>query len=248
MLKQKITTIAFDADDTLWRNEDLFRHSQEHFVALLERYHSKEYILEQLNSVQVRNLANFGYGIKGFTLSMIETAIELTEGRISGYEIHQIITLAKEMVSSPIEVLPGIEDLLKELQGKCQLMVITKGDLLDQESKVARSGLSHYFDWYEVVSNKDPQTYSRLIQRLQLQASELLMIGNSMRSDILPILDVGAHALHIPYHTTWAHELVSDEELKKYGAIPVVTDAGEISRWLEKNVILNGERCPDESS
>lgn len=239
MPKKTISTIAFDADDTLWRNEDLFKHSQQHFVAMLERYHSKDYILEQLNTVQVRNLANFGYGIKGFTLSMIETAIELTEGRISGYEIHQIITLAKEMVASPIEVLPGIEELLQELQGKCQLMVITKGDLLDQESKVARSGLSHYFDWYEVVSNKDVQTYSKLFRRLQLQPNELLMIGNSMKSDILPVLDVGAHVLHVPYHTTWAHETVSEEDLEKYEAIPTVSSSEDIAAWLEKHVLLN---------
>ncbi len=240
MQKQKISTIAFDADDTLWRNEELFKHSQHHFVSMLEAYHSKEYILEHLNTVQVRNLANFGYGIKGFTLSMIETAIELTEGRVTGYEVHQIITLAKEMVASPIEVLPGIEDLLESLQGKCQLMVITKGDLLDQESKIARSGLSQYFDLYEVVSNKNEETYRKLFNRLQIPADEILMIGNSMRSDILPVLDAGGLALHVPYHTTWDHELVSESKLGKYGPIHQVSSAEEISLWLEQHINLKG--------
>ncbi|RDL45932.1 HAD family hydrolase [Marinomonas piezotolerans] len=239
MLKTPITTIAFDADDTLWRNEDFFQTTQQSFVNLLSAYHSKEYILEHLNSVQVRNLANFGYGIKGFTLSMIETAIELTDGRISGYEIHQIIKLAKEMLSSPVDVLPGIEALLKSLKGRCQLMVITKGDLLDQEGKIARSGLSRYFDFYEVVSKKDRATYENLFQRLQISLSDVLMIGNSVRSDILPILDAGGHALHVPYHTTWSHEEVQDHELTDYPQISRVDDATQIQQWLESNIQLS---------
>jgi len=140
--KPIITTIAFDADDTLWRNEDVFLSTQQHFVEMLSSYHSKEYILERLNEVQISNLSNFGYGIKGFTLSLIETAISLTEGRITGYEVHEIIQLAKQMLAAPVHMLPGIEELLRSLKGKCQLMVITKGDLLDQEGKLARSGLS----------------------------------------------------------------------------------------------------------
>lgn len=241
MPKPNITTIAFDADDTLWRNEEVFLSTQKTFVQMLEPYHPSEYILERLNEVQVENLSNFGYGIKGFTLSMIETAIVLTEGRITGYEIHEIITLAKQMLAAPIELLPGIETLLKSLKGKCQLMVITKGDLLDQEGKLARSGLSDYFDWYEVVSNKNTSSYLKLFESLQIEPSELLMIGNSMRSDVLPVLDAGAHALHVPYHTTWSHEEVSDEELAQYPKISSVASAGEIQGWLHEQFTLVGE-------
>ncbi|MBM6550027.1 HAD family hydrolase [Marinomonas ostreistagni] len=233
MSTPQLKTIAFDADDTLWRNEDLFHSSQDYFVQMLEKYHSKEYILEHLNSIQIANLSNFGYGIKGFTLSMIETAISLTEGRITGYEIHEIITLAKQMVASPVELLPGVEELLQSLQGRCQLMVITKGDLLDQEGKLARSGLAQYFDLYEVVSNKKESNYQRLFERLQLKPSETLMIGNSLRSDILPVLNVGGHALHIPYHTTWSHEQVTQAELDAYQPIATVRSAEDVLSWLD---------------
>lgn len=239
MSKPELKTIAFDADDTLWRNEDLFCSAQAYFVAMLEKYHSKEYILEHLNGIQIDNLANFGYGIKGFTLSMIETAISLTEGRVTGYEIHEIIGLAKEMVASPVEILPGIEPLLQELKGRCQLMVITKGDLLDQEGKLARSGLAEYFDLYEVVSNKKESNYRRLFERLQLTPAETLMIGNSLRSDILPVLGVGGHALHIPYHTTWSHEQVTAEQLAAYEPIASVSSAHEVSHWLKTNFTLS---------
>ena len=239
--KPIITTIAFDADDTLWRNEDVFLSTQQYFVEMLSSYHSKEYILERLNEVQISNLSNFGYGIKGFTLSLIETAISLTEGRITGYEVHEIIQLAKQMLAAPVHMLPGIEDLLRSLKGKCQLMVITKGDLLDQEGKLARSGLSEYFDWYEVVSNKKVANYQKVFESLQLSPSEVLMIGNSLRSDVLPVLDAGAHALHVPYHTTWSHEQVTDEELKQYPDIQSVSSASEIENWIRIHFQLSGE-------
>ena len=238
MSKPVLTTIAFDADDTLWRNEDVFQSAQAYFVQMLERYHSKAYILERLNSVQIDNLGNFGYGIKGFTLSMIETAISLTEGRVTGYEIHEIITLAKQMVSSPVDLLPGVESLLQSLQGQCQLMVITKGDLLDQEAKLARSGLAQYFDLYEVVSNKKAANYTRLFERLQLNPEQTLMIGNSLRSDILPVLEVGGHALHIPYHTTWSHEQVTDAELAAYAPIATLDSAESVYAWLHTHFTL----------
>lgn len=241
MTKPIISTIAFDADDTLWRNEDVFLSTQKYFVDMLSPYHSKEYILERLNEVQIQNLTNFGYGIKGFTLSMIETAISLTEGRVTGYEIHEIISLAKEMLAEPIELLPGIEALLTSLKGRCQLMVITKGDLLDQEGKLARSGLNPYFDWYEVVSNKNVAAYKKLFSDLQIKPNELLMIGNSLRSDVLPVLDAGAHALHVPYHTTWSHEQVTAEELSRYPAISTVTSASEIEAWILANFTLSGD-------
>lgn len=241
MQKPILTTIAFDADDTLWRNEDVFLSTQEYFVQMLESYHSREYILERLNEVQIENLSNFGYGIKGFTLSLLETAIVLTEGRVTGYEIHEIIQLAKQMLAAPVQLLPGIEQLLQSLKGKCQLMVITKGDLLDQEGKLARSGLSEYFDWYEVMSNKKIANYQKVFEDLQLNPSEVLMIGNSMRSDVLPVLDAGAHALHVPYHTTWSHEQVTEAELANYPMIPTVASAEEVEAWIRANFSLSGE-------
>ncbi|GAB3476006.1 HAD family hydrolase [Marinomonas epiphytica] len=214
-----LTTIAFDADDTLWRNEDIFVSAQDEFVRLLLGYHDDQFIRQHLAKVQIKNLNDFGYGIKGFTLSMIETAIELTEGRITGKEIHQVIELARRMLASPIEVLPGVEKVLAQLHGKYRLMVITKGDLLDQESKVAKSGLAKYFDLVEVVSEKNPVTYQSLLNKHKIELEEFLMIGNSMKSDVLPIYDLGGQAIHIPYHLTWDHEVVDDAFLTDYPKI-----------------------------
>ncbi|TPE55533.1 HAD family hydrolase [Maribrevibacterium harenarium] len=230
-----LDTIAFDADDTLWRNEDFFLDAQQKFVDLLSAYHDEAYIRTQLHQVQIRNLSHFGYGIKGFTLSMIESAIELSDGRVTGYEIHEIIRLAKAMVAAPIHLLEGVEDLLRQLRGKVRLMVITKGDLLDQEGKFARSGLEAYFDHYEVVSDKTASTYQRLFEKYQIEPSLFLMIGNSLRSDVLPVLDAGGHALHVPYETTWQHETVAEAELEQYGPIPQCVNMGAVSDWLSRS-------------
>jgi putative hydrolase of the HAD superfamily len=229
-----IKTIAFDADDTLWRNEEIFIHAQDEFINLLLPYHDETYIRTHLNDVQISNLENFGYGIKGFTLSMIETAITLTEGRVTGSEIHEIIQLSKCMLSSPVELLPNVEKVLSSLKGQFQLFVITKGDLLDQESKLARSGIADYFDAIEIVSDKNANTYEQIIQRHKLSAKNFLMVGNSMKSDILPVLDIGAHALHVPYHSTWAHEEVSDDVLLNYPQLESLADISEVIVWLEK--------------
>ncbi len=229
-----IKTIAFDADDTLWRNEEIFIHAQDEFINLLLPYHDETYIRAYLNDVQISNLENFGYGIKGFTLSMIETAITLTEGRVTGSEIHEIIQLSKCMLSSPVELLPNVEKVLSSLKGQFQLFVITKGDLLDQESKLARSGIADYFDAIEIVSDKNANTYEQIIQRHKLSAKNFLMVGNSMKSDILPVLDIGAHALHVPYHSTWAHEEVSDDVLLNYPQLESLADISEVIVWLEK--------------
>lgn len=233
--KPTVTTIAFDADDTLWRNEDLFLSAQQEFVSMLTHYHDEQYILAHLGEVQVRNLTHFGYGIKGFTLSMIETAIELTEGRVTGSEVHSIIELARRMLEAPIKLIPSIEQVLSELKGKYQLMVITKGDLLDQEGKVARSGLAHYFDAIEVVSHKTSDAYDKLLNKHHIDKSQFLMIGNSLRSDVLPILDIGAKAIHIPYHTTWAHEEVSDSVLAQYPNLVTLDDVSLLPEWLSRH-------------
>lgn len=227
-----LTTIAFDADDTLWRNEDIFIHAQDEFIRLLSPYHDDNYIRSHLNEVQIKNLEHFGYGIKGFTLSMIETAIELTQGRVTGNEIHEIIQLAKCMLASPVDLLPNVSQVLEDLQGKYRLMVITKGDLLDQESKLARSGIADVFDAIEVVSDKTSDVYQQILQRHKIAAEEFLMVGNSLKSDILPVLDVGGQALHIPYHSTWDHELVTESTLLRYPQLGALRDISQLIDWL----------------
>lgn len=234
-----IKAIAFDADDTLWRNEDIFIHAQDEFINLLLPYHDEAYIRAHLGEVQIKNLEHFGYGIKGFTLSMIETAIELTEGRISGNEIHEIIQLAKCMLASPVDLLPNIERVLSQLKGKYRLLVITKGDLLDQESKLSRSGIADYFDGIEIVSDKTSDAYLQILQRHQISAENFLMIGNSLKSDVLPVLDLGAQALHVPYHSTWDHEKVTDDTLLRYPQLEALSDIDQLISWLNSSTREN---------
>lgn len=208
-----ITAIAFDADDTLWHNERIFISAKEKYKRLLANYHDANWIEQRLDETESRNIAHFGYGIKGFTLSMIETAVELTEGRIKGGEIQQIIEYAREMMNSPIEVLEGVRETIEEIADKYALLVITKGDLFDQEIKIARSGLGDYFRHVEIVSEKRTATYENILTKHQIQKPEFVMVGNSLRSDILPVIELGARAVHIPYESEWFHDRVSDEEL-----------------------------------
>ena len=198
--------IAFDADDTLWHNETLFTMTQDKFTKILEPYHEEEWIRQKLYETEIRNLALFGYGVKGFTLSMIETAIQLTEGRISGREIQVLLDEAKAMLSAKVETLPHVEEVIIKLQHDYRLMLITKGDLFDQESKLARSGLGDRFQMVEVVSEKNEETYRGLLERYGLEPSRFLMVGNSLKSDVAPVVGVGGNAVHVPYKTTWAHE------------------------------------------
>lgn len=208
-----IKTIAFDADDTLWHNERIFLSTKEKYKELLSNYHDKDWIEERLDATEMRNIKHFGYGVKGFTLSMIETAVELTEGRVKGNEIQKIITFARQMLASPIEILEGVEKTIKTLSEDYHLMVITKGDLFDQEIKLARSGLGDYFDDVEIVSNKVSEVYKKILKNYEIKPNEFVMVGNSLRSDILPVLEVGGNAVHIPYETEWFHEMVPNEEL-----------------------------------
>jgi putative hydrolase of the HAD superfamily len=225
-----IDIIAFDADDTLWHNESLFTVTQSKFKQLLSAYHSDEWIEEKLNETERRNIEHFGYGIKGFTLSMIETAIELTEGRISGAEIEQIIGYAKAMLRAPVELLDGVRETISQLAGAYQLMLITKGDLFDQESKIARSGLGDYFSHVEIVSEKSSGVYRTILAKHQLAAQRFLMVGNSIKSDILPAIEAGLRAVYVPYHTTWVHERVSDYdasgfyEIAHLGLLPALLE------------------------
>ncbi|HCG00245.1 MAG TPA: haloacid dehalogenase [Chloroflexi bacterium] len=201
----KVTAIAFDGDDTLWHNERFFTVTQERFANLLLPY-AGEGVLERLHATEMRNLRLFGYGIKGFTLSMIETAIEASNGEARSSDIKTVLQWGKEMLQNPIELLEGVKEAIESLRERYRLMLITKGDLFDQESKIARSGLADLFWQVDIVSEKDLETYRRLLSRHAITPDEWLMVGNSVRSDILPAVEIGARAVHIPYHTTWVHE------------------------------------------
>jgi putative hydrolase of the HAD superfamily len=207
-----IEIIAFDADDTLWHNEARYRDTEAEFRRLLERYHGPEWIDERLYETEMRNLPHFGYGIKSFVLAMVETAIELTEGRITAPEIQQVIELGRSMIAAPVELLDGVRETVSELARDHDLMIITKGDLLEQESKIERSGLREHFGRIEIVSRKDRATYERIAVRHALRPDAFLMVGNSVRSDVLPVLAMGGRAVHIPYWTTWRHEVADAAE------------------------------------
>ncbi|NVN19894.1 HAD hydrolase-like protein [Muricauda sp. HICW] len=209
-----IKTIGFDADDTLWINETYFRDTEEKFAELLEGYETKNKIDQELFKMEMANLDIYGYGIKGFMLSMIESALDLSNNKVSQETIAQILELGKDMISHPVELLDGVEEVLSKLMGKYRLIVLTKGDLLDQERKLEKSGLSQYFHHVEVLSDKKESNYKNLLEHLNIDVSEFLMIGNSLKSDVLPILNIGAQAVHVPFHTTWAHEMVSEDEMQ----------------------------------
>ncbi|WP_424989215.1 HAD family hydrolase [Flagellimonas sp.] len=208
-----IKTIGFDADDTLWVNETYFRDTEEKFAELLEGYETKNKIDQELFKMEMANLDSYGYGIKGFMLSMIESALDLSNNKVPQETIAQILKLGKKMISHPVELLDGVEEVLAKLSGKYRLIVLTKGDLLDQERKLERSGLSQYFHHVEVLSDKKESNYKNLLDHLNIDVKEFLMIGNSLKSDVLPILNIGAQAVHVPFHTTWAHEMVSEDEM-----------------------------------
>lgn len=203
-----IKVIAFDADDTLWVNEPYFLETERKFCRLMEDYLSHHAVAKELFRTEVENLSLYGYGIKGYILSMIETAIRISGKKMSVELVEKIMEYGKEMLAKPIELIDEVEDTLKALHGKYKLVVATKGDLKDQHRKLHDSGLGHYFHHIEVMSDKQQIDYIKMINRLDIKPHELLMIGNSLRSDVIPVLEIGGHACHIPFHTTWAHETV----------------------------------------
>ena len=203
-----IKVIAFDADDTLWINEPYFQETENKFCALLEDYLPHHTLAKELYKTEIQNLPLYGYGVKGFMLSMIETAMRVSNKTLNIEVLEKAILYGKELLEKPIEILEGVEEVLKALKGKYRLVVATKGDLLDQERKLKKSGLEHYFHHIEIMSDKQEPDYRKLIKHLDIQPTEFLMIGNSLKSDVMPVLSIGGHAVHIPYHTTWAHEQV----------------------------------------
>lgn len=219
-----IEVIAFDADDTLWVNETYFREAEERFTTLLSGFETKNKIDQELFKIEMKNLDAYGYGVKGFVLSMIEAALELSNNRIDQKVINQIITIGKEMLEKPIELLEGVEETLKTLSTNYKLILATKGDLLDQERKLEKSDLLKYFHHIEVLSEKKPENYKKLLAHLEILPSKFLMVGNSLKSDVLPLLEIGASAIHIPFHTTWAHEVV-EHNGDGFKTISKLTDA-----------------------
>ncbi|MEP2237064.1 MAG: HAD family hydrolase [Maribacter sp.] len=220
-----INVIGFDADDTLWVNETYFRDTEDKFANLLEKYETKNKIDQELFRTEIKNLDLYGYGVKGFMLSMIECALELSNNEVSTKTLGALLDLGKDMITQPVELLDGVEDVLKSLKDRYRLIVLTKGDLLDQERKLERSGLSEYFHHVEVLSDKKEKNYSHLLEHLQIAPSEFLMIGNSLKSDVLPLVEIGARAVHVPFHTTWEHEKVEGPvENKGYMTISTLTD------------------------
>ncbi|WP_298883789.1 HAD family hydrolase [uncultured Polaribacter sp.] len=211
-ISENIKVIAFDADDTLWVNETYFRNAEHEFAKLLSKYETENKIDQELFKTEIKNLQHYGYGVKGFVLSMVECALELSNYQVSQKTIEAILDIGKRMLEEPIELLNGVEEVLKSLQGKYKLIVATKGDLLDQERKLEKSNLLKYFHHIEVMSDKKEKDYLKLIKHLDIQPSELLMIGNSLKSDVLPLVEIGATAIHVPFHTTWAHEEVHENE------------------------------------
>ncbi len=220
---KNIEVIAFDADDTLWVNEPYFQEIEKQFCELLEDYLSQHHVSQELFKTEMKNLAQYGFGVKSFTLSMIETAINVSDRTIGMEAIEKIIGFGKNLLEQPIELLDGVKDVLDDLAGKYKLVVATKGDLLDQQRKLERSKLGAYFHHIEIMSDKKESDYQKLLKHLEVTPEKFLMIGNSLKSDILPVLNIGGYAIHVPYHTTWAHENVShdiiNENFKKSDSI-----------------------------
>ncbi|MEY4930225.1 MAG: hypothetical protein RI909_949 [Bacteroidota bacterium] len=203
-----LKVIAFDADDTLWHNESYFQETEKRFCVLLENYLPQHTIARELLQTEIKNIDLYGYGIKAFILSMIETAIRITDKSIPNEAIEKIIGYGQELLNKPVDLMDGVEDVLHQLKGKYRLVMATKGDLLDQERKLKKSGLENYFHHIEIMSEKKEDDFRKLIKHLDISPEQFAMIGNSLKSDIVPVLNLGGYAFHIPYHVTWAHERV----------------------------------------
>ena len=207
-----IALVGFDADDTLWRSQDYFDAAQLEFERIVGRYVDlgDADAQQRLYALEKRNVEIFGYGVKSMALSMIEAAVAITGERISGADVHRIVGLAKDLLQHPVELLPGMAEAVEQIAARHPVVLITKGDLFHQEAKVRRCGLAHWFGRIEIVSEKDAATYARVLSEFDLPASRFVMIGNSLRSDIAPVLALGGWGIHMPYHTTWAHENEAD--------------------------------------
>jgi putative hydrolase of the HAD superfamily len=208
-MMKNIKIIAFDADDTLWVNEPYFQETEHQFCALLEDFLPHHTVSQELFRTEMENLSLYGYGVKGFMLCMIETISKITDNKAKIELVNKTIELGKELLKKPIELIDGVEEVLKKLNGDYRLVMATKGDLLDQERKLINSGLEKYFHHIEIMSNKRSEDYQKIFKHLDCKPENFLMVGNSIKSDILPVIELGGYAIHVPYHTTWAHEQVN---------------------------------------
>ncbi|MFQ6547588.1 HAD family hydrolase [Aestuariibius sp. 2305UL40-4] len=222
----KLETIGFDADDTLWHNERVFRLTQERFLDLLRSYAERDHLESRLLDAERRNLEHYGYGVKGFVLSMIETAVEVTEGRVPSSAIGELLAAGREMLAHPIELLPHARDAVEALAASHELLLITKGDLLDQERKLAQSGLGDFFDGVEIVSEKTPAAYKAIFDRHGVTAECSMMVGNSLKSDVLPVIEAGGWGTHVPYEVTW--DLEHADAPKDHPRFRVLDDLGKL--------------------
>ncbi len=230
-IHKDIKVIAFDADDTLWVNETYFREAEKEFAKLLSGFETENKIDQELFKVEIKNLETYGYGVKGFMLSMLECALDLSNFQIDPKKLQAILNIGKEMIQKPIELLDGVEEVLKVLSTKYKLIVATKGDLLDQERKLDKSGLLQYFHHVEVMSEKKPRDFQKLVKHVDIDTSEFLMIGNSLKSDVLPVLEIGGSAIHVPFHTTWAHEEVTDHQ-KETASYQTLSNLKELLTYI----------------
>lgn len=206
VISPAIKVIGFDADDTLWVNEPFYQDVEREFCQIMKPYLDEIETSKELFKTEMQNLEIYGYGAKGFILAMIETALRATKNRITAEEINRIIDVGKTLLNMPIQMLEGVENVLQKLQGKYKLILATKGDLLDQERKLQKSGLIGYFHHIEIMSDKHENNYRKLLSHLDIQPNEFLMVGNSVKSDILPVVNIGAKAIHVPFEITWQHE------------------------------------------
>lgn len=231
-MARNLTTIGFDADDTLWQNERFFRLTQERFAALLKDYADGDHLHDRLLAAERRNLGHYGFGIKGFTLSMIETAIEVTDQQVPASVISELIAAGQEMLQHPIELLPHAREAVEEIAESHRVLLITKGDLLDQERKLAQSGLGDLFDGVEIVSAKTRTVYEDIFTRHGNGAAEAMMVGNSLRSDVKPAIEAGGWGIHVPHHLTW--EVEHDEPPENAPRYRAIEDLGALASLVKE--------------
>jgi putative hydrolase of the HAD superfamily len=236
-----IKTIAFDADDTLWENEHFFKVTEAAFTNLLARHAPEGRVADRLFATEMKNLEIYGFGIKGFLLSMIETAVEATDNRASGETIAEILQIGREMLRHPVTFLPGADDAIRSLQGQYRLLLITKGDIFDQERKIALSGLSDCFDAIEIVADKKMQTYQRIFRRHDADPARTMMVGNSLKSDIIPVLDAGGWATYVPHPLTWGAEFEREPVGRaRYARIAALADLAGLLEGKTSMIVDSG--------
>lgn len=216
-----IDTIAFDGDDTLWHNEILYAAAQAEYRRLLAKHHPGEIVDQRLYETEMRNLEFYGYGIKSFTLSMIETAVELTDGQVTADEVREVLGIGRKMLTADVQLLEHAQSTVAQLAESHTLMLITKGDLRDQKRKLTKSGLAPYFRHIEIVTNKTREEYEEILSKYQIDPARFLMVGDSLRSDVMPVLELGGQVVYIRYHVRWAHEVVDDVQCGGSGCHPL---------------------------